>query len=248
MTDHSFLNNHAGFLLQDEKYEEAASALSVALKAIAHTIRMFESLECTNPSPAEMAESQNHAILDFLPSPAELSAHNGGDIVITGIDSQQKKMIIQDPIYINCRDGLSPYSSAQECQFHAYAIVYNVALCFHLKAISRNAASGKEDHQRNTKGLRKALALYHKAQMHAAFSKLDLPPLCCMSILSNIGHIQWCLGDQVEAEACFQLLSSAIAHFVDNGVDDAMLSQLERFLFNALPGIFHQMMITAPAA
>jgi hypothetical protein len=126
-------------------------------------------------------------------------------------------------------------------------IVYNLALCFHVKAVTRNTTSGTEDHP-DPKGLRKALAMYQQAQVLAAGSMLDLPPLYRMSILSNVGHIHWCLGDAVKSEACFQLVSSIIAHLVDNGVDDAMLSRLKGFLFNALPGIFHQKMITATAA
>jgi hypothetical protein len=235
MADHSFLNNHAIMLLQDEKYEEAASTLSVALKAIAQTMRMLESFTGTHASRHLHAQSQIHAVLDFLPSAAELSGHNEGDIVTTGIDSHKRKVIMQDPIYIHSYDGLSPSSSSvREYQLHAYGIVYNTALCFHLKA------AGTEDRQ-NTKDLRQALSLYLKAQALASGSNLGLPPLYCMSIVSNIGHIHCCLGDPAKAEACFQILSSAIAYLVNTGVDDVIISRLERFLFNAtLPGIFQK--------
>jgi hypothetical protein len=243
MADHSFLNNHAILLLQDEKYDEAASTLSVALKVIAQSMRMLESFTSfTNPSGASNTKSQSHAILDFLPSPSELSGHNEEDIAFTGVDSNKRNAIMQDPIYIHCYDGLCPSSSSvREYQLHAYGIVYNTALCFHLKA------TGTEDRQ-NTKDLRQALALYQKAQALASGSKLDLPPLYCISIVINVGHIHCCLNDPAKAEVCFQILSSALTYLVNTGVDDVIRSCIERFLFNSLPRIFQHKEITASAA
>jgi hypothetical protein len=247
------LNNQAILLFPDKEYGRAASGLITALKAAAIAIREIgQTAGFTKPMCGD-ATSQNRVVtLHFLSTPAELSSStlqkHGQDITRKENPTGVHQVIIQEPIYFECPAvGLSLFTQ-RDYVLQTYGIMYNLALCLHLKA-SCNTAATNDQKDQNTKELRKALALYQQAQSLATISELGLGPLYHMSILSNIGHVHRCLGDDHQAQVCFQRLMSTIVFLVHHDrVDDETLSRLERFIFNTMPAISQESMISAPAA
>jgi hypothetical protein len=253
MTNPSILlNNQAILLFPDKEYERAASGLITALKAVDITIREIGQTAGSTKTRCGDATSPNRVVtLHFLSTPAELPStlqKDSQDIAGKENPIGVHQVIIQEPIYFQCPAvGLSLFTE-RDYVLQTYGILYNLALCLHLKA-SCNTAATKDQKDQNAKALRKALALYQHAQSLATISELGLGPLYHMSILSNIGHVHCCLGDDHQAQVCFQRLMSAIVFLVHHDrVDDEILCRLERFIFNTMPAIFQESMVTAPTA
>jgi tetratricopeptide (TPR) repeat protein len=238
----SKLNNQAITLIQQGQYEEAISVLSKALKTLASLMRLHEAHGSINKNDVE--SSINRTTFDFVPTSEDSfwRQHEQPDVTVSK-SSLCHRHILRDPIYVISSNELSP--SAQACEILSFAVLYNLALCWHLWAV---CMVGDDSSRRARLG--KAQILYQHANNIMYDGRVEANSLhyMVMAIVCNIGHIYCCLGETKQAEASFQLLLSAVLCLVDSGAcnDPKSLAQLEGFICSVLPIILTQQ--SAPAA
>jgi hypothetical protein len=194
----------------------------------------------------DVESSINRTTFDFLPTSEDSFWHqHEPDVTVSKSSLCQSSLchrhIFRDPIYVISSNEL--LASAQTCEILSFAVLYNLALCWHLWAVCMVG----DDSSRLAK-LGKAQILYQHANTILCNRRVKADSLHYMAIACNVGHTYCCLGETEQAEASFQLLLSAVLCLVDRGAcnDPKSLAQLEGFICSVLPIILTQQ--SAPAA
>jgi hypothetical protein len=118
------------------------------------------------------------------------------------------------------------------CEVLSYAVMYNLALAYHLRGMEEHGNSSLRDRCLST-----SAALYEHAhqllETHA--EELELSILHEMAIASNLGHIYRFLGRDDRARLCFEHLLSMMLYVVDCGRDGNIAGMMDGFFYNVMP-------------
>ena len=99
----------------------------------------------------------------------------------------------------------------------AVAIMFNLALCHHLTALSKVKEDKRELRERL---LDQALSLYELAYMFQVQEDIEVSNECTMGIINNLGQIHHLKGDHEQASRCFRHLLSTILFVHSYARDD----------------------------
>lgn len=114
------------------------------------------------------------------------------------------------------------------CKTLSLITMFNLAICNHRNAILNNM---------NKTLLRKALQLYELAYAIQMQEGVDMTLTPTMIIMSNVGHIHKILGNDDNANQCFQHLLSTLMFLVEAGERD-MIWEFDGFFENILKTIY----------
>jgi hypothetical protein len=117
-----------------------------------------------------------------------------------------KYFLYKNPVQVFAKVSASP----SVVEILTYAIVYNLALCHHLEAISKPS-----DEKDNTMNLQRAIVFYNHAQRLNLRQKLDI--LHSLAISNNLGHAHHFLHNEPTAQLCFLRLLNAIVYLSESG-------------------------------
>ena len=127
--------------------------------------------------------------------------------------------MFMNPIYIGFSEG---GGAPPNCQIViSYVLLYNLALCHHLKATTTMTSNT------SSSCLNKAIRLYEIAYIlfrnnddeeNLSFRMLLRQPIeyHVMVLLCNMGHINHALGNKQEQLQCYDILASAMFHIIVN--------------------------------
>jgi hypothetical protein len=125
----------------------------------------------------------------------------------------------------------------------SYAIIYNLALCHHLRAISENSSSIHEG------SVKRAIALYKHAQKLLMSPSMKLDVLHTLAIVNNLGHAYHLLHKETTAKLCFRRLLKAIMVISENDQSHPRLQARNRLpLDGFLSNVMSLLMVSSSAA
>ena len=120
------------------------------------------------------------------------------------------------------------FPQAKLCKTLSFITMFNLAICNHRNAILNNM---------NKSTLLIALQLYELAYAIQMKEGIDLTLTPTMIIMSNVGHIHKILGNDDNAQQCFQHLLSTLMFLVEAGERDVVW-EFEGFFENILKTIY----------
>jgi hypothetical protein len=228
----SNLNNQAVADIGDDRFDEAISSLTMALKRI-HLVMSGDIIMVTDSAMATRKETdgEQDSPRDFR---FEFLACGSCSFLTSGRLSSRS--MFRDPIHLS---STVFDCESEHCEKLACVIVYNLALAHHLRAMEEQNETSRQSL------IRKALALYEHARQFLVGQDMDVSVLHSMAIACNLGHIHHMTGNDPASQMYFQHLLSAILYVVDCGEGEKVKS-LHGFLLNVMPLI--SSVSTAPAA
>lgn len=216
-------NNEAACHIHSGEYSKAIISLSSALV----TIRDGPLLR---PGDDDGEEAATHTTTPchFQKREAETSPLEE----CTQLDDRGVMTSDTDECYFLCRAPVRVFSKVATSQAVAYAIIYNLALCHHLEALSSKL---DQDDDRRALNLQRATVFYNHAQGLNFQHKLDI--LHSLTISNNLGHAHHFLNNHLTADQCFERLLNAIVFISESGQDCRQILEtngfcLEGFLIN----------------
>ncbi|CAB9512229.1 expressed unknown protein [Seminavis robusta] len=235
----------------------------------------FDDLFSTTSSPAEELSRYSFAFR-FLPNTPDSnhmssSSFTDDDTVATTEPQEQEEQeeattpsndhSFQSPILIVLDDvrgsrRRSRSSSSSSSSFDqkpmvklSFAILYNLAISFHLSALA--AQHTKKNDDRQHRRLQKALTLYQTAynlihQEHKKQECMVVGVMESMALLNNLGHVHWLLDQRQEAQACFEEMLGSVVWVTHCG-DQKRVFQFDLFFHNALSHVLQPKQSAAAA-
>jgi hypothetical protein len=208
------MNNDAVYLIENGKYDEAVVTLGASLKKV--KLIMSGDTRILNLQQYEDGDLS----CDFSPM--------GTSFLRTyGKPGAEVSSIFQECVVV--RRFLPSSQLDKKCELVSYAILYNLALVHHLKAV-KESSSGRAQ----TLLLTRAMSLYEHAHHILINQDVDVSLMHTMAIASNLGHVHHMLGDEQKARLCFQHLLSTIIYIVDCG-DAVRIDAFDGFFTNVMP-------------
>jgi tetratricopeptide (TPR) repeat protein len=226
------LNNDAALQIYTGNYSQAAETLSYALNIIQQAMGVLKS--CNRPPNHKTSEPRtpSYVSCDCIFSEDELITCQGSRR-IPAANRNSSSFYLDEScfLYKHPVQVFSNSSDTSDDEHHveviSYAIVYNLALCHHLRAISENSSSITICEQGSY--LKRAIALYKhalKLLMSPHNRKLDM--LHTLAIVNNLGHAYHLLHNEATAKRCFQRLLQAIMGLLSENDDQSDLTRDDR--------------------
>jgi hypothetical protein len=206
------LNNDAALQMYTGNYSQAAETLSYALSTIKQAMRGLKSCDRPPNKTSEPTTSSNVAF-DCIFSENELISYQGSRYIPA---TNRKSSLYLDECFLYkhpvqvCN---SSDTSDEHVEILSYSIVYNLALCHHLRAMSETSSI----HEGYLKG---AIFLYKHAQTLLMNQSTKLDMLHTLAIVNNMGHAYHLLHNEHTAKLCFQRLLQAIMGLSENDQSD----------------------------
>jgi hypothetical protein len=235
------INNHAAELIEQEEYGEAVEALTSGIKLARRLMIRSELLnedEQTIPLPVEVSPSggETHSPPSFVRSdrigtPVAFHEPESGEAALS-----VHKYLCTRPIFVPSKDCLSLSLSS-----YAFAMLFNMALSYHLGAIVRRKGR-KFD-------FKSALDLYELAYTIQLQQDIKVPLFHSCAIVNNTAHVQISLNNEKAATQCFQHLISILMLAVEEGPGNVCGSS-DSFVgfFHNVASIMLEGALCAPAA
>eukprot|EP00934_Nitzschia_sp_Nitz4_P005781 Nitzschia sp. Nitz4//scaffold37_size175936//92195//92905//NITZ4_002050-RA/size175936-processed-gene-0.191-mRNA-1//1//CDS//3329549800//5771//frame0 len=224
MTDPCALNNLAVQCLCNSDYDESISTLTKALRSVKAVMSGESSLPRDSPCDAQAMDTDNAD---------DSTGYQCNFVSFECTASFQKTLfagstrtLFRDPIYMTASNALD---QMMVCEVASYAILYNLALSYHLKGMTM------EDTEERLPLLRKGLTLYEHAHHILSSKVLDVSLIHAMAIASNLGHIHHLLRDETRSRLCFQHLLSTIVYVVNCGQFGEHMVVPDGFFSNVMP-------------
>lgn len=129
----------------------------------------------------------------------------------------------QDFIYDKPIRVLDRYNTPSHAEVSLY-VVFNLALCHHLKALGKKRGVSESR-------LRRILKMYKLAYSLQVREKHALSPSHAIAILNNVAQVYKQLGQRKKSELCLQNLLTNIVRLVDCDLA-GQVDQLDGFLLN----------------
>jgi hypothetical protein len=223
--------------MKNGRYDDGVSILMKALRVAKNTAEVHtRSME---QDDADSSLSQTSQVDACMPE---------GEAIM--MDESGKTCTMQDQVEANCQ---SPYlytepvylsevprsSEEESITSLSFIIMFNLALCHHMKGVSN------EDEAMSQRALAIAKRLYELTfQMQAQDVETNL--LLTSALLNNLSLAHKALGNSHEAEECEQLLLSTLLLLVDMGglTPQESVNDLTGFLGN----VMHLIMTQSPVA
>ena len=131
-------------------------------------------------------------------------------------------------IFLNPIKVLNKLPTTKRYKTLSLITMFNLAICHHRSAIKNSM---------DKTALRKALQLYELAYAIQMQEGIDMTLTPTMIIMSNVGHIHKILGNDENANQCFQHLLSTLMFLVEAGEKD-MVWEFDGFFANIMSTIF----------
>lgn len=195
------LNNHAVSVLQTGDFENAGAFFSTAFKA---SNQALNQPSCDSSGPQPFPSLDGCISKGPLPhSPADLKG-----------DTETEDFIFRKCIFIP--QSLVPPTYRNKILVTTI-VVFNLALCSHLRAMESKEQAFRSYH------LRKAAQLYEQSfnlqGAHGASGPLATKNIFSMAALNNLGQVFRCLRENEKADKCFSNLLSTLMFMVDQNSD-----------------------------
>jgi hypothetical protein len=232
MTEPYKLNNDAAMCIKVGDYDNAISSLQRAVKKV----RLAISSDLT---PDQYLEDVVAGVDDDRPLCSFLSTDSSCFLKSVRNDSQHT--IFRSPIFLN---QPLPLTNSLFYEKISYVIVYNLALAYHLKAMTSQLSR-----RMIFITFERALRQYENALCVLMGSpEIDFSILHTLAIVCNLGHLHCVLGNKERSDLCYQNLLSTMIYLVDGGEVDTIEGTipLDGFFSNVMPLISN--MSSAPAA
>jgi hypothetical protein len=233
----SKLNNQAVADIGDDRFDEAISSLTMALKRI----QLVISGNIMIPDTADTAMDTRQGTGGEQDAPREFCFEFlacGSCSFLTSVESGKlsPRSMFRDPIQLS---STVFDCEIEHCEKLSCVILYNLALAHHLRAMEEHNETLKQSR------LRKALTLYEHAHQMLVNQDMNVSVLHSMAIACNLGHIHHMTGNDPASQMYFQHLLSAILYVVDCG-EGGKVKSLDGFFLNVMPLI--SSVSSAPAA
>jgi hypothetical protein len=239
MMNPSNLNNQAVADIGDDRFDEAISSLTMALKRIqlvmSGDIMITDTADTAAMATGNDTDGERDSPRDFC---FEFLAC-GSCSFLTSVENGRlsPRSMFRDPIHLS--STVFDCGTEEYCEKLLCVIVYNLALAHHLRAMEEQNETSRQSL------IRKALTLYEHARQFLVGQDMDVSVLHSMAIACNLGHIHHMTGNDPASQMYFQHLLSAILYVVDCGEGEKVKS-LDGFLLNVMPLI--SSVSSAPAA
>jgi hypothetical protein len=217
------LNNKAAGHIRNGEYSRALIILSSSLAMLKDGVLRNE-ISAPHMEPGDSLLSGPPC--NFLERETEDSFEPTRVVATDRVTTEMDEYFLyKNPVEVFAKFADSPSIVA----ILTYAIVYNLALCHHLEAIST-------DEKDNTTNLQRAIVFYNNAQRLNLSYKLDI--LHSLAISNNMGHAHHFLHNEPTAQLCFLRLLNAIVYLSEGGQEGRQILAnnricLKGFLTNA---------------
>jgi hypothetical protein len=234
------LNNKACFLMKNGWYDDGARTLMKALRVAMNTSAEVHT-RSMEQDDADSILSQTSQVEACMPEGEAIK-----------MDEYSEMCMMQDRVEANCQSSylytepvylseVPRRSSGEESIASlSFIIMFNLALCHHMKGVSN------EDEALSQRMFAIAKRLYELTfQMQAQDSEINL--LLTSALLNNLSLVHKALGNGHEAEQCNQLLLSTLLLLVDMGgltPQESAIYDLTGFLGN----VMHLIVTQSPVA
>jgi hypothetical protein len=243
------LNNDAALQMYTGNYSQAAETLSYALKTIKQAKGGLQS--CNKHHPPYITSEPTTIYVAFdctFSDDALVSCQRSRHILLAANRNSSlcldEFFLYKHPVQVFTTSDDTPDELVEVVL--SYAIIYNLALCHHLRAISENTPSIHEGI------VKRAIALYKHAQKLLTSHSTKLDVLHTLAILNNLGHAYHLLHKEATAKVCFWRLLKAIMRISDNDQSHPRLQTRNRLpLAGFLSNVMSLLMVSssgAPAA
>jgi tetratricopeptide (TPR) repeat protein len=245
------LNNEGAFQLDIGNYSEAIEILTSALKIAMTDVGCSEScipeeldstsngLSSSQRSPPRNDHAQGAGCSKKTSQrrcksrrrrPVPSSSGNESNIVVTDdiLCSTPQRCFV----YFKSLRVLDRYALPSFVELSLY-VVYNLALAFHLRALSRR--------KKRSSCWRRVLRLYELAHSIQSRDAIGLTPTFSLAIWNNMAQAYWEVNERKKAEVCWTNMLSTFVCIIDHGchreVDcmDAFLQNLSPLLCAQAP-------------
>lgn len=223
MTSPAEMNNRAVLrMVEDRDYASAICSLTKTLRAI--KLLMSTTDEGASDEKPQSPESSctfaDFSSVSCFQEAVEYDGRNVGSIFSAPILLPTKK----HPTTVTPELVHTPGC----CEVLSYAVMYNLALAYHLRGMEEHGNSSLKD-----RCLCTSAALYEHA--HQLLEANELSILHEMAIACNLGHIYRTLGSEDRARLCFEHLLSMMLYVVDCGRDGKIMGMMDGFFYNVMP-------------
>jgi hypothetical protein len=237
------LNNNAAVLMRNAEYSRAVIILSSALVGMKKGIRQ-------NTITVPRTEPIDSFLLgppcDFLKCEA-----GGNSVDQTAFAFETDQVTTATDEYFLCIEPIKVFAevaATSPCilDILSYAILYNLALCHHLKAISTPPFTTDD-----TPNLQRAITFYNHAQQLLVKFHHNMDVFHSLAISNNLGHAHHFLHNEPTAQLCFQRLLNVIMYISESGPDGQTFVANHEFCFEGfLTNVMHMTGFSpsAPAA
>ena len=232
------LNNEGAMYLQEDRYGDAVRifkvAMALGIRLVNQTSQVGENL-CVSDDDAEQNEDsfEKEAYMKMSqvrrrtqlgmstnsqptsPVPTKSTCEDC-ETSYMGVTSQD--FIYREPIRLIDRYNLPSHAEL------ILTIVFNMALSYHLKALSCDQKISKRH-------LVKAMKLYKLASVMESTHRIRLSPSHSIAMLNNVAQIYKAAGREEKAKKMFEKLLATIALIVDHGAS-SFVDKMDGFVQN----------------
>jgi hypothetical protein len=155
--------------------------------------------------------------LEFLEIPncdSSFFVHTHGE---KGGNDNSIRFVYKNPIV--ARWTISP---ADQYGQLAYAVMYNLALAYHLMYVDGD--------KRDKSLLVRARCLYEYSHSALVNQNVAVPPIHMVALTNNLGHCHSRLGNNELADACLNHLLTTLMYLVERGDSDILGKSLDGFI------------------
>ena len=151
------------------------------------------------------------------------------------MDVLESPFVFETPIKVTRRrvnkSEATPETISDMLKMLSFALVFNLAIAFHLGAIHHR--SGSIESPTTKKRLMKALAFYKLSLNMIQNQQLALGVMESIAVANNQAHVYLLLGQGKQAEECYQQVLSDIMYVADSG-NQREIPLFERFFANVV--------------
>ena len=239
------LNNEATYHMRSGDYVQASSCLSSALLTLREAIQSdrFQDITMIDARCERRSEKKKRSFY-FV------SRYRGGMAFETTSDMECDDWFLhEDAIMINLEQA---FTSIRSIEILSYSIIYNLALCHHIKAMrdlstrseTLDVPSLKDSEYTPDEYLRRATTLYIQAEKLLVSHDLNNlggndDMLYKMAITNNLGHAYHFLHKESTAKAYFQRLLLSLVSISEHREREGIVESchglcFDGFLTNAM--------------
>jgi hypothetical protein len=204
--------NDSALCIASGDYDKAISTLTQSLSGLKDSFD--EASDELQPSSSSGGSNMDLEFLEMPICSSSFFVHTDEKYGNDGV-----MFVYQNPLVV--RWTISP--TADQYDQLSYAVMYNLALAYHLKYVDG-------DDKKDKSLLVKARCLYEYSHSALVNQNVGVPPILLVALTNNLGHCNTRLGNDEMADACLNHLLTTLMYLAERGDSDILGMSLDGFI------------------